>query len=105
MQLVYHLPRSQRHPNGLEVKVPRSFDEFLDILIDKFPHEEEGIRGFYGECWTVRACWWCWARYQQTGKLLNSLSVFVRFSATGTSRLPCVLKWHGATLQTGRALC
>jgi hypothetical protein len=54
VQLVYHLPRSQRHPEGLEVRVPRSFDEFMDILVDKFPHEEEGIRGFYGECWTVR---------------------------------------------------
>ena len=59
VQLVYHLPRSQRHPQGLEVRVPRSFDEFLDILVDKFPHEEEGIRGFYGECWTVRAAQGC----------------------------------------------
>jgi hypothetical protein len=55
VQLVYHLPRSQRHPHGLEVRVPRSFDEFMDILVDKFPHEEEGIRAFYGECWTVRS--------------------------------------------------
>lgn len=53
-QLEYHLPRSPRFPDGLNVPVPRSYDAFLDILIDRFPHEEEGIRGFYGECWQVR---------------------------------------------------
>lgn len=53
-QLEYHLPRSPRFPRGLHVPVPRSYDEFLDILIDRFPHEEAGIRGFYGECWEVR---------------------------------------------------
>eukprot|EP00892_Ulva_mutabilis_P008902 jgi/Ulvmu1/6384/UM003_0012.1 len=52
-QLEYHLPRSPRFPNGLNVPVPRSYEAFLDILIDRFPHEEEGIRGFYGECWEV----------------------------------------------------
>ena len=47
VQIHYHLP------NGLEVKVHRSYDEFIDELITKFPHEENGIRGFYQECWNV----------------------------------------------------
>lgn len=43
----YHLP------NGLSVQVHRKYEEFLTELISRFPHEEAGIRTFYGECWKV----------------------------------------------------
>lgn len=43
----YHMP------NGLSVVVHRDYEVFIDELIQKFPHETEGIRGFYGECWKV----------------------------------------------------
>ena len=38
---------------GLEVKVWRDYEEFLEELSSKFPHEKEGIRNFYDECWRV----------------------------------------------------
>ena len=38
---------------GLEVKVWRDYEEFLEELSSKFPHEKEGIRKFYDECWRV----------------------------------------------------
>lgn len=38
---------------GLEVKVWRKYEEFIQELIQKFPHEEAGIKLFYGECWRV----------------------------------------------------
>ncbi len=47
VQIHYHLP------DDLELKVHRDYEEFLQELIAIFPHEEEGIRGFYGECWNV----------------------------------------------------
>ena len=46
-QVFYHLP------NGLEVKVWRKYEEFIDELVSKFPHEEAGIKKFYGDCWKV----------------------------------------------------
>lgn len=38
---------------GLDVKVWRKYDDFLEELSERFPHEREGIRKFYGECWAV----------------------------------------------------
>ena len=50
VQIHYHLP------DGLELKVHRDYEAFLQELIAIFPHEEQGIRRFYGECWTVFNC-------------------------------------------------
>ena len=50
VQVHYHLP------DGLEIKVHRDYEKFLQELIDRFPHEEKGIRRFYGECWQVFNC-------------------------------------------------
>ena len=50
VQIHYHLP------NNLDLKVHRDYEEFLQELIAIFPHEEKGIRGFYGECWDVFNC-------------------------------------------------
>lgn len=38
---------------GLEVKVWRAYEEFIEDLTKSFPHEREGIRKFYDECWRV----------------------------------------------------
>lgn len=37
----------------MEILVWREYEEFIKELIGKFPHEEKGIRLFYGECWKV----------------------------------------------------
>lgn len=50
VQIHYHLPQ------GVELKVHRSYEKFLQELIAIFPHEAEGIRRFYGECWQVFNC-------------------------------------------------
>lgn len=50
VQISYHLP------NNLNVRVHRDYEEFLQELIARFPHEEKGIRKFYGECWDVFNC-------------------------------------------------
>jgi prolycopene isomerase len=50
VQIHYHLPDS------LEVKVHRDYEKFLQELINIFPHEKEGIRRFYDECWKVFNC-------------------------------------------------
>ena len=47
VQIHYHLP------DGLDLKVHRDYEEFLQELIAIFPHEEKGIRAFYGKCWEV----------------------------------------------------
>ncbi|DBA72385.1 TPA: hypothetical protein ACH3X2_010424 [Trebouxia sp. C0005] len=52
-QIHYHLPKSAAHPEGLDVKVWRDYEEFLQELGDRFPHERKGIRKFYDECWRV----------------------------------------------------
>ena len=52
-QIHYHLPSSAAHPDGLEVKVWRKYEDFVEELTVKFPHEEEGIKKFYGDCWKV----------------------------------------------------
>lgn len=46
-QVLYHLP------NGLDVRVHRQYEDFIEELVSKFPHEEEGIKKFYGDCWKV----------------------------------------------------
>lgn len=50
VQIHYHLPK------GLGLKVHRDYERFLQELIEKFPHEASGIRGFYDECWAVFNC-------------------------------------------------
>ncbi|MGK7895163.1 MAG: carotenoid isomerase [Xenococcus sp. (in: cyanobacteria)] len=50
VQIHYHLP------DGLELKVHRDYEKFLQELIAIFPHEEQGIRRFYGECWNIFNC-------------------------------------------------
>ena len=50
VQIHYHLP------NNLELKVHRDYEQFLQELIARFPHEAKGIRQFYDECWQVFNC-------------------------------------------------
>ena len=50
VQIHYHLP------DGLELKVHRDYEQFLQELIAIFPNEAKGIRGFYDECWKVFNC-------------------------------------------------
>ncbi|XP_073309345.1 prolycopene isomerase, chloroplastic-like [Primulina huaijiensis] len=40
-------------PNGFSIQVHRHYSEFISELVAKFPHEEEGILKFYGECWKI----------------------------------------------------
>lgn len=47
VQVRYHLPE------GLDVRVHRDYEKFLQELISRFPHEEKGIRKFYDACWSV----------------------------------------------------
>jgi prolycopene isomerase len=47
VQIHYHLP------DNLELKVYRDYEQFLQELIAIFPHENQGIRAFYGKCWEV----------------------------------------------------
>ena len=50
VQIHYHLP------NGLDLKVDRIYETFLQNLIAYFPDEERGIRRFYGEFQQVFNC-------------------------------------------------
>ncbi len=50
VQIHYHLP------DGLDLKVHKDYEKFLQELIAQFPHEEKGIRQFYGQCWQVFNC-------------------------------------------------
>jgi prolycopene isomerase len=50
VQIHYHLP------NNLDVKVHRDYEKFLQELTAYFPHERQGIRQFYDECWKVFNC-------------------------------------------------
>ncbi len=50
VQIHYHLP------NDLKVKVHRDYEKFLQELTTCFPHEQQGIRQFYDECWNVFNC-------------------------------------------------
>lgn len=38
---------------GLDVQVWRKYEDFVTELTARFPHEEDGIKAFYGECWMV----------------------------------------------------
>lgn len=40
-------------PDGLSVQVCREYNDFVEELSSKFPHEKEGIKKFYNECWKV----------------------------------------------------
>ena len=35
------------------MKVWRKYNDFVDELSERFPHERKGIEKFYGECWAV----------------------------------------------------
>ncbi|MBV8883701.1 MAG: carotene isomerase [Chroococcidiopsidaceae cyanobacterium CP_BM_RX_35] len=50
VQIHYHLPK------GLELKVYQDYEKFLQQLQHRFPHERQGIRQFYDECWKVFNC-------------------------------------------------
>ncbi|MEH2241737.1 carotenoid isomerase [Nostoc sp.] len=50
VQIHYHLPQ------GLNLKVDRVYEKFLQNLIAHFRHEEQGIRRFYDECQKVFKC-------------------------------------------------
>lgn len=50
VQIHYHLP------GDLELQVHRNYEKFLQELTERFPHEREGIRRFYDECWKVFNC-------------------------------------------------
>ena len=50
VQIHYHLP------DGLDLKVHRDYEQFLQELISHFPGEKTGIRRFYDECWQVFNC-------------------------------------------------
>lgn len=50
VQIDYHLPQ------GLDLKVHRDYEKFLQELAAHFPHERQGIRRFYDECWKVFNC-------------------------------------------------
>ena len=50
VQIHYHLP------SGLDLKVHRNYENFLQELTAHFPHERQGIRQFYDECWKVFNC-------------------------------------------------
>nr|ATQ36004.1 prolycopene isomerase [Gloeochaete wittrockiana] len=50
VQIHYHLP------DGLDLKVHRDYEAFLQELIQIFPDEAQGIRGFYNEAWSVFNC-------------------------------------------------
>nr|AIZ50714.1 carotenoid isomerase [Lycium chinense] len=40
-------------PNDLSVRIHREYDDFIEELVSKFPHEKEGINKFYSECWKI----------------------------------------------------
>nr|ANQ45191.1 putative chloroplast carotenoid isomerase precursor [Haematococcus lacustris] len=52
-QVHYHLPASSAHPEGLSIKVWRAYDDFVEEMGLRFPHEKEGVKKFYDDCWKV----------------------------------------------------
>jgi len=50
VQLEYHLP------NNFCISVDRKYEKFIGKLIQRFPHEQEGIKKFYGTCEKVFNC-------------------------------------------------
>ncbi|MGF1602382.1 MAG: carotenoid isomerase [Thermosynechococcaceae cyanobacterium] len=47
VQIHYHLPKD------LEIKVHHEYENYLQELIEKFPAEREGLRGFYDAFWPI----------------------------------------------------
>ncbi|KAG1660115.1 hypothetical protein FOA52_015095 [Chlamydomonas sp. UWO 241] len=52
-QVHYHLPTSERFRGGLGIKVHHKYEEFMLELVERWPHEEAGIRAFYGDAWEI----------------------------------------------------
>ena len=50
VQLEYHLPKN------FNISVDREYDKFIGKLIERFPHEKEGIKNFYSTCAKVFNC-------------------------------------------------
>ncbi len=50
VQLEYHLPKD------FNISVDREYENFIKKLSDRFPHEKEGIKKFYGTCKKVFNC-------------------------------------------------
>ena len=50
VQLEYHLP------NNLNLSVDKNYEKFISKLVKIFPHEENGIKKFYGSCEKVFNC-------------------------------------------------
>jgi prolycopene isomerase len=50
VQIHYHLPQDWN------LQVHRNYENFLQEVIQRFPHERDGIRKFYDECWKVFNC-------------------------------------------------
>ncbi len=50
VQIHYHLPQDWN------LQVHRDYENFLQEVIQRFPHERDGIRKFYDECWKVFNC-------------------------------------------------
>ena len=50
IQLEYHLP------NNFTISVDKEYKKFINKLTDRFPHEKEGIKKFYGTCEKVFNC-------------------------------------------------
>ncbi|CAL5435807.1 unnamed protein product [Camellia sinensis] len=54
MQVIPDLTTVHFHlPKNLSIRVHREYSEFIAELVIKFPHENEGILKFYGECWKI----------------------------------------------------
>lgn len=47
VQVRYHLP------DDIDIRVHRDYNQFVDTLSARFPHERKGIRQFYDACWSV----------------------------------------------------
>ncbi len=50
VQLEYHLP------DNFNIAVDKSYNVFINKLSERFPHEREGIKKFYGTCSNVFNC-------------------------------------------------
>ena len=50
VQLEYHLP------NNFRISVDKEYEKFIGKLIERYPHEKEGIEKFYGTCEKVFKC-------------------------------------------------
>ena len=50
VQLEYHLP------NNFSISVDREYEKFIAKLTERFPHEKDGIKKFYGTCQKVFSC-------------------------------------------------